>query len=138
MKDTYTKEQRKRYNRLYRYHGKNKKSDLMGPPKPLMCLCTRDWGMWKIGSEYICHACKATEGVNWHVETRSQPQPELAVVSPESWLTRTARWIHDETVGYAGAFVEEQKLRIKSWIEDDGKEIVVHGHGEYHLALNHT
>ena len=118
-KDNYTPEMRAAYNRAYRYKFKAPKVELIGPPKPKLCDCRRDWGMIHRGTEQICHRCKALEAVDFH---SNQINEDLAIqrnISP-AWLLRQLQ-----------AFQEE----IKTWIEDRGNELVVHGHGEYHLTL---
>lgn len=118
MKDNYTPEMRAAYNRAYRYKHKAPKVELIGPPKPKLCECM-NFGMVKRGTEWICPRCKALEAVDFH---SNQINEDLAIarnISP-AWLLRQ---------------LQAWQEGIKTWIEERGNEIVVHGHGEYHLSL---
>lgn len=119
MKDNYSKEERAAYNRLYRYKHKAPKAELIGPPKPKLCDCKRDFGMVRRGTEFICHQCKASEAINWH---SNQINEDLAIarnISP-AWLLRQ---------------LQAWQEGVKVWLEDKGQELVIHAHGEYHLSL---
>ena len=120
MKHNWTKEQRTEYQRIYRLQHKAPKVNLIGPPKPKMCLCNRDYGMVrKNGNEYVCAACCASERIDWH---SNQINEDLAIarnISP-AWLLRQ---------------LQAWQEGIKTWIEDRGQELVIHAHGEYHLQL---
>lgn len=118
MKDAYSPEVRAAYNRAYRNKYKAPKVDLIGPPRPKKCECG-ELGMHKMGSEWTCTACKTLEGIDWH---SNQINEDLAI-------QRNITPAHMLRAFYL--FYEE----FCAWLEDKGNELVIHGHGEYHLQL---
>jgi hypothetical protein len=119
MKRYWTNEDKREYQRIYRLQHKTPKVDLIGPPKPKMCLCGRFGMVRKNGNEWVCISCCESERIDWH---SNQINEDLAIarnISP-AWLLRQLQ-----------AWQEE----VKTWIEDKGQELVVHAHGEYHLQL---
>lgn len=139
MKDAYTKEQRRAYNQAWAARHKQQHGTYYIPKRNL-CECGQPSAVHR-GSEWICQRCKDLESRNaqdalsrairkdgqthWD-EIGHRIKRMLAI--PE-WLRN---WNNqDAPEGNANPLM----LRIESWIEDNGSELVVHGHGEYHLAL---
>ena len=112
MKDYYTKEQRAAYMRAYW------KKDKPATVKLKKCHCSR-LSEARINGSWVCPRCRELEGKNWHSNQINEDVAIARNISPAWLLRQLAAW----------------QEGIKTWIDDRGSELVVHGHGEYHLQL---
>ena len=134
---------RSEYNRLYgRIYRQQRKDGL----RALKCECgggVKGDGTpvkW-IGSEGICAFCSEQEGFSKAQEIRQRRtlcESNSARDSITEYMRRLAmlpQWLRDWTENLCNTSTDIMMNRIESWVEDNGREIVVHGHGEYRLAL---
>jgi hypothetical protein len=137
------------YGRIYRATRKQRNNK---------CECGGGWQLngkphhdatpvkW-IGSEGICAWCVSQQDFSQAQSVRrrstlGEAHPQRHRVT--EYLRRLAMlpaWLQTWTENICNQSSDIMLNRIESWIEDDGKEITVHGHGlyslpySYHLAL---
>ena len=137
MKDYYTKEQRRAYNRVWQSnHAKRHDS------RQHICDCGQPARLHR-GSEWICSRCKASETpaaraalglVTRHDGNILWDELGIAVrrmLAVPEWMRH---WCNRETApeGNAGDLLN----RITVSIEEREREIIIHAHGCYHLQIN--
>lgn len=112
-------------------------ANLRAHPELGQCRCGRVGFRFKAGdrSSPVCKRCDEIENYSYHLKQLSTKRVNVKWNEPTQRMIDymdVPKWVIE--AAYSNA--EMLLMKIESWIDDNGTELVVHGHGEYHLPLN--